>query len=99
MTECMIMLSGSLTSATAGLALGFLLNIFYVSLKHVRLQNYFGLSKSVDPIVSRNIVRWTVFRFVPPVIAAAAASLTAQRAAGFPLVAAAFTIATCRTLD
>jgi hypothetical protein len=75
------------------MTLGFLLNIFYVSLKHVWPQNYFGLSGSVDPIISRNLVRWTVFRFVPPVIAAAAASLTAQRAAGFPLVAAAFTIA------
>lgn len=79
-------------SLLTGLACGFLLNIFYVSLKHVWPENYFGLSGTVDPIVSRNLPRWAVFRLVPPVIAAAAASLTAERAEAYVWVAVGVTI-------
>jgi hypothetical protein len=79
---------GPAVAATlSGLICGSLLNIFYKCLKHVWPQNYFGLSGSVDPIVSRNLVRWTVFRFLPPAVAVAAASLTAERYGGPPLLA------------
>jgi hypothetical protein len=67
------------------------LNIFYLCLKHVWPENYFGLSGSVDPIVSRNLLRWGVFRYAPPMIMAAAASLTAERANGLPWLAASLT--------
>lgn len=77
----------------AGASCGLLLNIFYVTLKHVWPENYFGLSGSVDPIVSRNLPRWAIFRLVPPAIAAAAAALTAERAHSFVWVAAGVAIA------
>jgi hypothetical protein len=76
----------------AGVACGLFLNIFYLSLKHVWPQNYFGLSGSVDPVVSRNLARWAVFRLIPPAIAAAAASITAERAGGIYWLAGAVAI-------
>ena len=82
------MLSKIVVSLVAGLACGCFLNVFYLSLKHVWPENYFGLSGSVDPVVSRNLVRWAVFRLTPPAIAAAAAALTSERAGAYPWVAA-----------
>lgn len=81
------MLSKIVLSLLAGLSCGLLLNVFYLALKHVWPDNYFGLSGSVDPVVSRNLPRWAVFRLVPPAIAGAAAALTAERAEGFVWVA------------
>lgn len=86
------MFSHIIVSLLAGIACGLFLNIFYLSLKHVWPENYFGLSGSVDPVVSRNLPRWAVFRLIPPVIAAAAASITAERADGYYWVAGAVTI-------
>lgn len=67
-------------AATAvGFACGLVLNVFYIVVRHAWPQNYFGLDGTVDPIVSRNILRYTLFRFAPPFIMAAAASLTSER--------------------
>jgi hypothetical protein len=75
----------------AGLICGVVLNVLYLCLKHVWPENYFGLSGSVDPIVSRNLLRWALFRLVPPMLGAAAASLTAERSDAWPWLAAGIT--------
>ncbi|WP_116450524.1 hypothetical protein [Blastococcus litoris] len=75
-------------SALSGLFCGLVLNVLYTCLKHVWPQNYFGLSGSVDPVVSRNMGRWGAFRLIPPVLASASAAVTADRIDGYPWLAA-----------
>lgn len=87
------MVSKIAVSVVAGLVCGVFLNIFYLSLRHVWPENYFGLAGSVDPVVSRNLPRWAIFRLIPPAIAAAAAALTTERAGGYLWVAAGVTTA------
>jgi uncharacterized membrane protein len=69
-------------SFSIGLFCGWLVNVFYVAVKHVWPFNYFGLDGSVDPIVSRNLLRYILFRFVPPGFGFAAAVLTVERMGG-----------------
>jgi hypothetical protein len=75
-----------LASAGIGLFCGLLLNVFYVVVKHEWPANYFGIGGSVDPIISRNVIRYSLFRLAPPAIAALAAATTAERANGHTFV-------------
>lgn len=76
-----------MTTLLPGFVFGFLLNVFYVAVKHVWPANYFGLSSTVDPIISRNLTRYLIFRFVPPALAVAAAAVTSDRNDGSPWLA------------
>jgi hypothetical protein len=77
-----------LAALLIGGASGVVLNIFYMTVKHVWPENYFGLDGSVDPVVSRNIARYLVFRFVPPAVMIGVAALTSERLGGDALLAA-----------
>lgn len=62
-----------------GAACGVVLNVFYLAVRHAWPENYFGLGGSVDPVVSRNIMRYALFRLLPPFVMVAAAGLTSER--------------------
>ncbi len=47
-----------------GAACGVVLNVFYLAVRHAWPENYFGLDGSVDPVVSRNIMRYALFRLL-----------------------------------
>lgn len=68
-----------LASGAVGVACGVVLNVFYLAVRHAWPENYFGLGGSVDPVVSRNIWRYVLFRFVPPFVMIAAAAITSER--------------------
>lgn len=74
------MSAGEIVAAGAvGTACGIVLNVFYLAVRHAWPENYFGLGGSVDPVVSRNIGRYALFRFAPPFVMVAAAGITGDR--------------------
>lgn len=75
-------LSEILSSIAVGAFCGLLLNVFFLAVKHEWPTNYFNLMGSVDPMISRNFVRYSIFRFVPPVVGVLAASITTERMGG-----------------
>lgn len=81
---------GHVAAAIAiGTSCGLIANVFFVAVKHEWPANYFQLDSTVDPVVSRNARRYLIFRFAPPGLLFAAASVTAERASLSPWVAVA----------
>ncbi len=75
-------------SITTGVVCGGLLNVFFAAVKHQWPANYFDINASVDPLVSRNMTRYLIFRFSPPLLVFGAAAVTADNLKTSPWLAA-----------